>query len=140
MKEIQTKTCIKFKPKKSGDKSFIYITNKKRGCHSKLGFLNAPQQLNLEFPGCRRHGTIIHEFMHALGFYHEQSRPDRDNYITVNFNNVEPPSKKYENPKAQFQKYTTNIDVHRTPYDLCSVMHYWPGALGKVIQIYKILN
>jgi hypothetical protein len=29
------------------------------------------------------YGTAIHESMHALGFYHEQQRPDRDDYMSV---------------------------------------------------------
>ena len=32
--------------------------------------------------------VIQHEMMHAIGFYHEHNRPDRDNYITVVADNV----------------------------------------------------
>ena len=34
-------------------------------------------------------GTIMHEFLHSLGVFHEQSRDDRDDFIYVDFSQIE---------------------------------------------------
>lgn len=39
---------------------------------------------------CFRAASAAHEAIHALGFYHEQSRPDRDNWVTIKYENIQP--------------------------------------------------
>ena len=62
-------------------------------------------------------GTILHEILHALGVYHEHTRPDRDSFVTINYNNIQ---SGYE---SNFDK-KVGTNVYNTPYDYGSVMHY----------------
>jgi hypothetical protein len=85
-------TCIKFVPReKDNDKHkdyFKFVNGK--GCSSSVGRKGGMQTVHLGH-GCKRLGTIMHEMMHVLGIIHEQSRPDRDQYLKINFNNLNSP-------------------------------------------------
>ncbi|CAF4715225.1 unnamed protein product [Rotaria sp. Silwood1] len=54
------------------------------------------------------------------GFYHEQSRPDRDTYVTINQTNIE------SGHEHNFNKYRWGNTVYNqnTSYDFDSIMHY----------------
>jgi hypothetical protein len=48
------------------------------------------QPINLQRPWCLDKGKIIHELMHALGFYHTHNATNRDQYVTIHWENIKP--------------------------------------------------
>lgn len=59
-------------------------------CFSSVGNQNVGKQRLSIGKNCDRLGTVEHEFLHALGFWHEQSRDDRDDYVTIIWDQIEP--------------------------------------------------
>uniref|UniRef100_H2ZB72 Metalloendopeptidase n=1 Tax=Ciona savignyi TaxID=51511 RepID=H2ZB72_CIOSA len=76
------------------------------------------QQVSLA-SGCWQKGTVIHEILHSLGFWHEQSRPDRDSHVRINYGNI------YRGMGYNFNKLSRQqVNSRNSPYDIGSVMHY----------------
>ena len=120
MQSYHDKTCVRFEPRQD-QRDYISIENKD-GCYSSLGRVGGQQVLSLSRRGCVYHGIIQHEINHALGFQHEQTRSDRDQYVRINWDNINP-----NNVYNFYRQYTNNLG---TPYDYSSIMHYGRTAFS----------
>ncbi|KAM6964984.1 meprin A subunit alpha-like [Aplochiton taeniatus] len=117
------KSCIDFKPYE-GEMTYIKF-EKKGGCFSSVGDQQTGQILSLG-PGCDHKAVIEHELLHALGFYHEQSRTDRDDYVDIWLDQVTP------GLEHNFNKYNDDfVTDQNTAYDYESIMHYRPFSFNK---------
>lgn len=57
-------------------------------CWSYVGDDGVGQNLSIG-AGCDTKAVVQHEILHALGFYHEQSRSDRDDYVQIWWDEIE---------------------------------------------------
>jgi len=120
VKEYAAKTCITVKPRTSEPNYISIIPGS--GCWSYVGRTGGMQQISLG-RGCVYTGTILHEFMHAAGFFHEQSRSDRDSYVRINYQNI------ISGRESNFNKYLPGTLY--AAYDLLSIMHYSSTAFSR---------
>lgn len=117
------KSCVDFK-QYEGEKTYIKF-EKRNGCFSSVGDQHNGQILSIG-SGCDHKAVIEHELLHAVGFYHEQSRTDRDDYVDIWLDEV------ISGMEHNFNKYNDDfITDQNTPYDYESVMHYRPFSFNK---------
>ena len=114
----ETSTCLDFIPRSSQQWDYIYFRMHSKKCFSDVGRNGGKQDINLS-SGCLGVGIIMHEIGHALGLWHEQSRPDRDDYVIINWDKIE--SSKHHNFEMKRVKC---VDFQGTEYDFGSIMHY----------------
>ncbi|GIY22743.1 astacin-like metalloprotease toxin 1 [Caerostris darwini] len=93
-------------------------------CYSAVGRVGGQQTLSLGVH-CRSVGTAIHEMGHALGFYHEHTRSDKDDYVTIYFKNIK------EGKEQNFVKLNPNQNILYTAFDYDSIMIYGNKAFSK---------
>jgi hypothetical protein len=82
-------------------------------CSSALGMNGGEQIIELS-DGCA-YGSVAHEILHAAGFFHEQSRNDRDLYVDIFWENI------IEDKKHNFW---LQGGIDQGNYDYVSIMHY----------------
>ncbi|XP_003370222.1 putative Fe-S protein assembly co-chaperone HscB [Trichinella spiralis] len=111
----QSHTCMRFVFDENANSEDHLLFFRGGGCYSMVGRYGGVQL-----------GIISHEVGHAMGLWHQQSRPDADSYIRIRPENV------MKGALYNFLKRNTNqVTTMDVPYDLGSVMHYGPTAFTR---------
>jgi hypothetical protein len=133
MKEIESKTCIRFRPRLlSRDYVNIGLGS---GCYSVIGRQGIGGQILSLGRGCHSHNTILHELLHAIGFEHMHSHRDRDKFLRIRYENI---------PRDKWRQFeVVSIIGYKTivPFDFESVMLYGPTTFaenGKISMESKV--
>ena len=125
MNTLEELTCLQFIPRKRQSDYIIFRSRKDDGCSSQIGRSGGDQSVKIG-PGCEYQNIILHEICHALGMWHEQSRPDRDDYVKVISKNIR---RGYKHNFLKRNKF--EVDSQETVYDYASVMHYNLDSFSK---------
>ncbi|GBN35299.1 Astacin-like metalloprotease toxin 1 [Araneus ventricosus] len=70
-------------------------------------------------------GTILHELGHTVGFFHEHSRSDRDDWITIFWENIK------KGQESQFARLEPEKNLLLAPFDFNSIMLYGSYSFSK---------
>lgn len=133
MRTLSVLTCVRFVPwnGRTADYLLIWPIRYPSGCWSYVGRTGGAQIVSLQPPNARgpnclgNEGRALHELMHALGLFHEQSRADRDRFVRVHWDNIAP---RYRN---NFERQSLDNTSYAFEYDYGSIMHYGRAYFAK---------
>ncbi|CAH2100025.1 unnamed protein product [Euphydryas editha] len=126
MKDIEKKSCVIFRPKdESTEEHAVTIQGTGRGCYASIGYTTGKQVYNLG-EDCFYHRTVVHEFLHILGFHHMQNTYDRDEYVKIVWENIQPGQE--HNFEKRSDETVTDFGLE---YDYASIMHYGATDFSK---------
>jgi len=120
--QLNQMAAVNFHPRKEDEDNYVLFKKGTQHCYANVGFRFGVTNVSLS-SGCAEK-EIFHELFHVLGFFHEQNRPDRDNYIEVLWENID------EENWTQFEKFTLESypqalqALDNFPFEFQSIMLY----------------
>jgi tolkin protein len=127
MRHWENFTCVKFVEKVPTEHpNYILFTERPCGCCSFVGKRgNGPQAISIG-KNCDKFGIVVHELGHVVGFWHEHTRPDRDDHVQIMRDNI------MTGQEYNFNKLTgEEVNSLGLPYDYDSIMHYARNTFSK---------
>ncbi|PAV58151.1 hypothetical protein WR25_11777 [Diploscapter pachys] len=110
MSKWMKETCIRFR-RRTTERDYVTFF-RGGGCYSSVGRVGGRQYASIGH-GCEAPGIVSHEIGHALGNWHEQSRPDRDKYINIHETHI------LRGSQGNFE-VRSDLEETDIPYDLGS--------------------
>ena len=110
---LESRTSLRFVPRTAEHSDYVRFVLG-GSFASRVGRVGGQQEIVVSAGG--EMGQVLHEMGHTLGRWHEHCRSDRDSYVTVKWQNVQPAAL----PNYLIQAF----GPEQGPYDYQSIMHY----------------
>nr|CAD7433741.1 unnamed protein product [Timema monikensis] len=135
MRHWENFTCVKFVERVVHEHpNYILFTERPCGCCSFVGKRgNGPQAISIG-KNCDKFGIVVHELGHVVGFWHEHTRPDRDDHVQIVRDNIMTGQEYNFNKLTEEEVHSLGLD-----YDYDSIMHYARNTFSKGTYLDTIL-